>query len=74
MTPEQVQAWIQAGSVLVNTGLIAWGTIEGWIKSQHTGATEDELNAVLSGIEADAVRRRELARGDAGLPPTSNPQ
>lgn len=66
MDPNQIQAWIMAASVLVNTGTVAWDTVSGWIHSSHGGMTDAELNAILEGVKADADRRAEMARKDSG--------
>lgn len=66
MNPSEVQAWIMAASVLVNTGTVAWDTVSGWIRSSHKAATDAELNAILESVKADADRRAEMARKDSG--------
>lgn len=68
MNPEQIAAYIQAGSLLLAAG----GALVSDVKAMFGAApamTEDALNEILAGIEADAERRRALAQGDAGEAP-----
>jgi hypothetical protein len=66
MSIQQAVAWVQAGQVLVTAGIATAANIQAWIKAQHPGLSDADLNAILDGIRAGALRHHGLADADAG--------
>lgn len=64
LRPEDIQAWITAGSVLISAGTMLVGQLESLVRLFHTNLSEEDLNAIILGIQDDAARRAALAHQD----------
>ena len=65
LTPAAVIAWKEAAVLLVQAGIYTVTQIKAIIKSRHTGATDEELNAIIEAVQDDARRRKAIADIDA---------
>jgi hypothetical protein len=63
---QQALAWASAGQQLVAAGAATVAIIRTWIKAQHPGMSEDDLNAICDAVAAGATRHKALADADAG--------
>lgn len=59
MTPEQLNAWIAVGAILVNVAVESAATIAAFFRRQ--GLSEDEIHQILAGVKDDAVRRKAIS-------------
>jgi hypothetical protein len=67
MTPEQITAYIQAGTLLVSFGKATVDSVRArFAKAQMS---EAELNAICAAVADDAHRRKAIADADAGGTP-----
>ena len=66
MTIQQALAWVVAGQQLVAAGIATAENIQSWIRAQHPGLTDADLNAILDTISVGAKRHKALADADAG--------
>lgn len=63
MTPEQVLAWAQAVQLLIASGAATMATIKGMFGG--VGLTEEEQNAILDKVIANAGTRKRLSKAIA---------
>lgn len=62
----QILAWVQAGQLLVSTGVATIQTIRTWIKGQHGAMSDADLDAICDAVASGAARHKALAQADAG--------
>lgn len=74
MTPAELQAWIRIAGELTALGFTVAGKLKSVMQTFHPDVTDAELDAVVRGTIADAERRLEMARSEAGhvAGPTAN--
>lgn len=66
MTPEELAAWAQAASVLIQVGAAAVTDVKGWIAQQHPTLSPEQLAAAYAALEADDGVRAAIAAQAAG--------
>lgn len=68
MSPQELDAYIQAGYILIEVGKATVAEVKAMFGA-HPKMTDDDLNAILDGTAAEAARRGALAAADAGEVP-----
>lgn len=66
MSQADIQGWILIGGQLASMGLALGEKFKSMIKSFRSDATDDDVDAIIRGVIADAERRKLLAQGQTG--------